>query len=60
MDIGEIKASFPTLESINLTIEKEIKTQVLTKLTEIINSIAEHEQLSREKLHKRYLKDFRF
>ena len=57
MDVGEIKASFPTLESINLAIEKEIKTQVRTKLTDIINSIAEHEQISREKLYKRYLKD---
>ena len=55
MDIGDITVSFPTLDKINAFISAKIEKDVNERLTQILISISEQEQLSREKLFNQYL-----
>jgi len=55
MDIGEITTSFPDLTELNTSITYKIEKAVQERLTHILTTIAEQEQIPREKLFAKYL-----
>lgn len=55
MDIGKITANFPTLDEINKTLTVKFEQDLNARLMTILNSIAEQEQIPRDKLYAKYL-----